>query len=82
MGNYTDLADPQIYGTAVAGIQSDKESGGRVDLYLPGGAIRQIPHNKITRIDIAPVSLMPEGLELAMTVQEFRDLIAWLETLK
>ena len=69
-------------GTAVAGIQSDKESGGRVDIFLPGGAVQQIPHDKITRIDIAPVSLMPEGLELALTVQEFRDLIAWMETLK
>ncbi len=69
-------------GTAVAGIQSDKESGGRVDIILPGGSVQQIPHNKITRIDIAPVSLMPEALELALTVQEFRDLIAWMETLK
>ncbi len=69
-------------GTTVSGVQSDKESGGRVDIYLPGGTIQQIPHNKITRIDTAPVSLMPEGLELGMTVQEFRDLIAWMETLK
>ena len=37
---------------------------------------------KNTIIDIAPVSLMPEGLEMALTVQEFLDLIAWMETLK
>jgi len=69
-------------GSAVAGVQSDKESGGRVDIYLPGGHIQQIPHNKIARIDVAPVSLMPEGLELGLTVQEFRDLIAYMQTLK
>ena len=69
-------------GSSVAGVQSDKESGGRVDIFIPGGAMHQIPHNKVSRIDISPVSLMPEGLELGLTVQEFRDLIAWLETLR
>jgi putative heme-binding domain-containing protein len=69
-------------GSTVSGVQSDKESGGRVDIFLPGGVVQQIPHTKVARIDIAPVSLMPEGLELALTVQEFRDLIAYLESLK
>ena len=69
-------------GTTVSGVQSDKESGGRVDLYLPGGTLQQVPFDKIAKIDIAPVSLMPEALELALTVQEFRDLIAYLETLR
>jgi hypothetical protein len=27
-------------------------------------------------------SLMPEGLELVLTVQEFRDLMAWLGSLR
>jgi putative heme-binding domain-containing protein len=69
-------------GTTVGGIQSDKESGGRVDIYVPGGRMEQIPHNKVAKIDISPVSLMPEALELNLTVQEFRDLIAYLETLR
>jgi putative membrane-bound dehydrogenase-like protein len=69
-------------GTTVSGVQSDKETGGRVDLIQPGGKVEQIPHNKVAKLDIAPVSLMPEGAELGLTVQEFRDLIAFLETLK
>jgi putative membrane-bound dehydrogenase-like protein len=69
-------------GTTVSGVQSDKETGGRVDLIQPGGKVEQIPHNKVAKLDIAPVSLMPEGAELSLTVQEFRDLIAFLETLK
>jgi len=69
-------------GTTVSGVQSDKETGGRVDLIQPGGKVEQIPHNKVEKLDIAPVSLMPEAAELQLTVQEFRDLIAFLETLK
>ncbi len=69
-------------GTTVSGVQSDKETGGRVDLIQPGGKVEQIPHSKVAKLDIAPVSIMPEGSELNLTVQEFRDLIAFLETLK
>ena len=68
-------------GTTVTGIQSDKETGGRVDIIQPGGLVENIPHNKVAKIDVSPVSLMPEALELALTVQEFRDLIAYMETL-
>jgi putative membrane-bound dehydrogenase-like protein len=69
-------------GTTVTGIQSDKETGGRVDIIQPGGLVEKIPHNKVAKIDVSPVSLMPEALELALTVQEFRDLIAYMETLR
>lgn len=69
-------------GRTVSGVQSDKESGGRVDIIQPGGKVEQIPHTILAKLDIAPVSLMPDGAELALTVQEFRDLIAYLETLK
>lgn len=69
-------------GRSVAGVQSDKETGGRVDLIQPGGKVEQIPHSLVAKLDIAPVSLMPEAIEMQLTVQEFRDLIAYLETLK
>lgn len=69
-------------GRSVAGVQSDKETGGRVDLIQPGGKVEQIPHSQVAKLDIAPVSLMPEAIEMQLTVQEFRDLIAYLETLK
>jgi len=69
-------------GTSVTGVQSDKESGGRVDLIQPGGKVEQIPHSKVSKLDISPVSLMTEAIELQLTVQEFRDLIAYMETLR
>ena len=69
-------------GRTIAGVQSDKETGGRVDLIQPGGKVERIPHNQVAKLDVAPVSLMPEAIESALTVQEFRDLIAWLLTLR
>lgn len=69
-------------GRVIIGIQSDKETGGRVDLIQPGGSVQIAQHRDVAKIEIAPVSLMPEGLELALTVQEFRDLIAYLQTMK
>lgn len=69
-------------GRTFAGVQSDKETGGRVDLIQPGGKVEQIPHSEVKQIDVAPVSLMPEGLEIGLTVEEFRDLVAYLESLK
>ncbi len=69
-------------GRVISGVQSDKETGGRVDLLQPGGEVLKAEKHEVQKIDIAPVSLMPEGLELNLTVQEFRDLIAYLKTLK
>jgi putative heme-binding domain-containing protein len=69
-------------GRVLSGVQSDKETGGRVDLIQPGGSVQSAQKNEVLKIDITPVSLMPEGLELALTVQEFRDLIAYLQTMK
>jgi putative membrane-bound dehydrogenase-like protein len=37
---------------------------------------------QVARHDTSPVSLMPAGLENTMTVQDFRDLLAYLLTLK
>lgn len=69
-------------GTNVTGVQSDKETGGRVDLLQHGGKVVQIPHGNVIKLEISPLSLMPEGLELILTVQEFRDLIAYMEILR
>jgi putative heme-binding domain-containing protein len=69
-------------GTTASGVQSDKETGGRVDLIQPGGAVQQIPHDRVAKLEIAPVSLMPEAIKLNLTVQEMRDLIAYMETLR
>jgi putative membrane-bound dehydrogenase-like protein len=41
-----------------------------------------IPAREIVSTDMSPVSMMPEGLALAMTRSDFRDLIAYLLSLK
>ncbi|HWB06439.1 MAG TPA: PVC-type heme-binding CxxCH protein [Verrucomicrobiales bacterium] len=69
-------------GRVISGIQSDKETGGRVDLIQPGGTVQMAQKNEVQKIDVAPTSLMPEALELNLTVQEMRDLIAYLQTMK
>ena len=69
-------------GRSVSGVQSDKEAGGRVDLILPGGRVEQIARSQVAKLEAARVSLMPEAIESALTVQEFRDLVAWLLTLR
>jgi hypothetical protein len=41
-----------------------------------------IPASRIVSNQPSTVSLMPEGLENALTVQDFRDLLAFLRSLK
>jgi putative membrane-bound dehydrogenase-like protein len=41
-----------------------------------------IPAREIVSTNMSPVSLMPEGLALAMTRSDFRDLVAYLLSLK
>ncbi len=69
-------------GTVVSGVQSIKDGGGNLNLLQTGGVVIPVPRDQIVKVDETPVSLMPEGLELGMTVQDFRDLLAYLETLK
>jgi hypothetical protein len=34
------------------------------------------------KVETVSATLMPDGLESGLTVQEFRDLMAWLATLR
>ncbi len=69
-------------GSVISGVQAIKDGGGNLNLLQPGGTIVPAPRDQIVKVDETPVSLMPEGLELGLTVQDFRDLLAYLETLK
>jgi putative heme-binding domain-containing protein len=69
-------------GSVVSGVQAIKDGGDNLILLQPGGTEIPTPRIEIVRVEETPVSLMPEGLELSLTVQDFRDLLAYLETLK
>lgn len=69
-------------GSVISGVQAIKDGGDNLILLQPGGTEIPAPRNNIVRVEETPVSLMPEGLELGMTVQDLRDLLAYLETLK
>jgi hypothetical protein len=43
---------------------------------------RDFPRDEIKAWGAMETSLMPEGLEQGMAVEEFRDLVAYLESLR
>jgi len=53
-----------------------------VTLVSPANTGIFIPAREIVSINMSPVSMMPEGLALAMTRSDFRDLVAYLLSLK
>ncbi|MES2705558.1 MAG: PVC-type heme-binding CxxCH protein [Verrucomicrobiota bacterium] len=69
-------------GTVLSGVPAPKDGGGNLTLLQAGGLSQSAPADKIARVEDTPVSLMPEALEATLTVQDFRDLLAWLLTLK
>ena len=69
-------------GSVISGVQAIKDGGGNLNILQTGGVVTPAPRDQIVKVDETPVSLMPDGLELSMTVQDFRDLLAYLETLK
>jgi putative membrane-bound dehydrogenase-like protein len=58
------------------------EEGGKVVLGDNEGKITEIPSSEVEERSPANVSIMPEKLFDLLTVTEFRDLLAYLETLK
>ena len=49
---------------------------------LPGTEDRRIPRDQIRRSSFTKRSLMPEGLELSFSPEQWTDLFAWLKTLR
>ncbi len=78
------------YGTTIVETKSDEEFQGVIRqsteawLELKGGDgnTTRIATRDIKAQRTSDVSLMPEGLEAGLTREEFRDLIAYLETLR
>lgn len=62
------------------GLQLDHKSGGAIELYTTDGVTRHFKGDDIESYGVMENSLMPEELEKTMTVAEFRDLVAFLES--
>jgi hypothetical protein len=68
-------------GDTLAGVIRSM-SAGEVVLLDTSAQPHVIPRAKIVKQRGSPLSLMPEGLHTGLTLQEFADLIAYLESLK
>ncbi|MBX3747711.1 MAG: dehydrogenase [Verrucomicrobiae bacterium] len=69
-------------GDEFLGLQLDHQSRGDIELFTTEGITRRFRGSDIARYGVLPRSLMPDGLEETMTVTEFRDLLAFLESLR
>ena len=65
-------------GRTLAGLVQAENAAG-VTLRLPGGLTETIPRGEIRKITASGMSLMPEGMEAAITQAEMADLIAFLK---
>lgn len=64
------------------GIQARTAPDGTVTLIGLDGQPWSWPASEVAKLEILPGSIMPEGLADAMTLAEFRDLLAYLESLR
>lgn len=69
-------------GDVYSGRLVSEEPGGTVTLLTGVGQQVRIPGRLVVRNDPSAVSLMPEGLLGAMSVDDVRNLVAYLESLK
>lgn len=67
-------------GRSLAGIMVN-ESPALVVLRAPGGAEHTVPRSDIENIKPMDSSIMPEGLETSLTIQEMSDLLEFIQTL-
>jgi putative heme-binding domain-containing protein len=68
-------------GHSITGVISERTPE-VVVLREPSGAPRRIPMDDIEAVDRLTTSIMPEGLPSAMTPEEFRNLLAFLQSLR
>jgi putative heme-binding domain-containing protein len=68
-------------GESVSGV-IQKETPEAIQLAGPTGQPTMIPRNTVTSVTPSALSIMPQGLEQALSVQELKDLVAYLRSLK
>lgn len=68
-------------GEAYLGIIAE-DTANQLTLRMPGGASKTILRADVTGSSSEGRSLMPEGLEASLTIQDMADLLTFIETLK
>jgi putative heme-binding domain-containing protein len=66
-------------GTAIVGTRL-AENADELQIAQPGGAVAKLKKSAIAKTEPMSVSLMPAGIEKALTPEELRDLMAYLLT--
>jgi putative membrane-bound dehydrogenase-like protein len=69
-------------GDSFSGVLTGQQADGTVALLMNDGRGVLIPGPQVAEHQTSKVSLMPDDLELGLTVEEFRDLLAFLLLLK
>jgi len=69
-------------GVIHTGLQLDHKAGGAIELFTIDGRTERFDANRIEEHQASPKSLMPDNLETNLTVSDFRELVAFLESLK
>jgi putative membrane-bound dehydrogenase-like protein len=69
-------------GDAYSGLVPESKAADKLTVILADGSRVEVPVADIESDKTSDVSLMPAGLENALTVREFADLISYLETLR
>ena len=67
-------------GEVLTGRQIDQEE--HIQLIMTDGKEHNIPREEIASWGAMDISFMPTGLPDGMAIEEFRDLLAYLESLK
>ena len=70
-----------VDGRDVSGVMA-RQSAEAIVLRDAGGGETQLHKNQIREMRLSNISIMPEGLELGLSREEFSDLMAFLQSLK
>ena len=76
--SYVSCVVETIDNTVQSGLLSE-ENEQLIALTLPGGLKQQIKRESIKRMEVLPTSLMPEGMDQAISPLEMRSLIDYLQ---
>ncbi len=69
-------------GEVITGLQGHYRSGSGASIVVLDGGERLVSNADLKSLDAMTESLMPAGLENTYSVEEFRDLLAFLESLR